>query len=162
MAKERLSSVDLTKGIDWKIIEEAMTKKTDILLMQYLSALNKPLIELHDDRGYTLLHYAVLNLKADAIHALVHFARDTQKESREAIEAWLNQKTHKDKFTPLHFASYKGHFATIQALIDHGADPLQENEFGLNVLHVAAQGDAARSVYIFIKVKKMDLNKQDS
>lgn len=133
-----MSTVDLAAGIDWTVIEEALAMKTDILLMQYLMALNLRLIGLKDKRGYNLLHLAVLAMKADVIHALVHYARDTQKEPRDAIEEWLNERSDKDKFTPLHFASYKGHFATIQALIDHGADPLQENEFGLNVLHVAA------------------------
>lgn len=138
-----------------------MSQKHDIMLIQYLKALSLRVIQHVDDRGYTLIHYAVLKLKPDTVHALVHFARDTQGETSERLEAWLNQRTDEDKFTPLHFAAFKGHFATIQALIDHGADPLVENELGLNVLHVAAQGDAARSIYVFIKEKNVDINKQD-
>jgi len=30
---------------------------------------------------------------------------------------------------------------TIHALINNGADPLYENQYGLNVLHVASQSD---------------------
>jgi len=156
-----MSVIDLKAGIDWTVIEDALAMKTDILLMQYIIALNLRVIGLKDNKGYNLIHLSVLAMKADAIHALVHYARDTQKEPREAIESWLNERSDKDKFTPLHFASFKGHFATIQALIDHGADPLLENDSGLNVLHLAAQGDAARSVYLFIKEKNIDINKRD-
>jgi ankyrin repeat protein len=108
-----MSVINLGAGIDWSVIEDALAMKTDILLMQYLMALNLRLIDLKDKKGYNLLHLSVLAMKADVIHALVHYARDTQKEPREAIEAWLNERSIKDKFTPLHFASYKGHFATI-------------------------------------------------
>jgi hypothetical protein len=62
--------------IDWKIIEETMNLRHDILLVQYLQMLKVKIIEMRDDKGYSLLHYAVLNLKADTIHTLVRFARD--------------------------------------------------------------------------------------
>jgi ankyrin repeat protein len=115
-----------------------MTMRTDIFLMQYLAALNLPVLKMKCENGYTLLHYAVLNLRPDTIHALVHFAKDTQKEPQEKVEAWINQKSDGNYFTPLHFAAFKGHFGTIQSLIDHGANLYEVNDFGLNVLHVAA------------------------
>ena len=77
------------------------------------------------------------------------------------MEDWINQKSENNQFTPLHFAAFKGHFATIQALIDHGANLYIVNDYGLNILHVAAQGDAARSIYVFIKEKNMDINMRD-
>jgi len=46
-------------------------------------------------------------------------------------------------------------------LLENKADYKVENWHGLNVLHVAAQGDAAASLYIF-KELGMDLNKQDN
>ena len=66
-------------SIDWKIVEETMNLKSDILLMHYLKKLNRRVVVQHDDseeKGYTLLHLAVLKGKPDLIHSLVIFARD--------------------------------------------------------------------------------------
>lgn len=90
-----------------------MTMKTDIFLMEYLSALSLPLLGLKCEKGYTLLHFAVLNMRPDTIHALVHYAKDTQNEPQDKVESWINQKSDVNFFTPLHFAAFKGHFATI-------------------------------------------------
>jgi len=48
----------------------------------------------------------------------------------------------------------------VQTLIDLGADPFATNVFGLSMLHVAAQGDAAPSLYYFKKLG-LDLNARD-
>ena len=47
-------------------------------------------------------------------------------------------KTFYDQFTALHLASFRGNIDAIEALVSHGADPMAENYFGLNLLHVAA------------------------
>lgn len=48
----------------------------------------------------------------------------------------------------------------IKSLIQNGADKDAENYFGLNMMHVAAQGDQAASLYFF-KTLNVDINKQD-
>lgn len=48
----------------------------------------------------------------------------------------------------------------IRTLIAHGSDVHAINEFGLNMLHVAAQGDVAAPLYFF-KEQGVDMNKQD-
>jgi len=45
-----------------------------------------------------------------------------------------------------------------RALIRHGADKDAENFYGLNMLHVAAQGDMADTLYFFHKLE-VDINK---
>jgi ankyrin repeat protein len=50
----------------------------------------------------------------------------------------INSKTNKEKFTPLHFASFKGDLKSVQYLIELGADFKAINAFGLSMLHVAA------------------------
>jgi len=57
------------------------------------------------------------------------------------MKDWINQKTWKDKFTPLLYASFRGNVEICKLLLDLGADISSTNKFGLNVLHVAAQGD---------------------
>jgi len=46
-----MSVIDLKAGIDWTVIEDALAMKTDILLMQYIIALNLRVIGLKDNKG---------------------------------------------------------------------------------------------------------------
>lgn len=48
----------------------------------------------------------------------------------------------------------------VKSLIAHGSDVQAENAFGLNMIHVAAQGDAASTLYFF-KQQGVNINKQD-
>jgi len=54
------------------------------------------------------------------------------------VTQWVNQKTNDDGFTALHFASFRGNVALIQVLLDAKADMYEKNNFGINVMHVAA------------------------
>ena len=55
----------------------------------------------------------------------------------------------------MHFASYRGNLDAINILLRSGANKDALTETDLNMLHVAAQGDAAPSLYIF---KELGLN----
>ncbi len=55
----------------------------------------------------------------------------------------------------MHFAAFKGNIKIIKILLEFGGDPFLNNEFGLNMLHVSAQGDSATSLYVF---KELGLN----
>jgi hypothetical protein len=39
----------------------------------------------------------------------------------------------------------------VTQLVKHGADNMAKNFFGLNMLHVAAQGDQANTLYYFFQ-----------
>jgi len=75
-------------------------------------------------------------------------------------KAWVNAVTEGDKFSPMHFASFKGNINAVELLINQGGDVHQRNGFGLNMLHVAAQGDQSSSLYCFKKLN-VDINAQD-
>ena len=47
-------------------------------------------------------------------------------------------KTYKDKFSALHYASYRGNIDMCKALLDRGADMKATNEFGQDVMHIAS------------------------
>jgi palmitoyltransferase ZDHHC13/17 len=74
---------------------------------------------------------------------------------------WINSKTEDDGFTALHFASFRGNLANINALLENGADMYLKNNFGITVMHVAAQGDQPISLYFF-KERGMDLRGRDN
>lgn len=55
-----------------------------------------------------------------------------------------------------------GNPKTIKLLIKHGADVERKNKQGINVLHLAAQGDKAFSLAFFKTNHKMAINERDS
>jgi ankyrin repeat protein len=73
---------------------------------------------------------------------------------------WINGVTNCDSFTPCHFASFKGNISAIEDLIKYGVDVHKTNAFGLNMMHVASQGDQAPSLYLFRRMK-VDINTKD-
>jgi ankyrin repeat protein len=82
---------------------------------------------MRDDKGFTLLHHAVLKQQPQKLLQLIDFARNTQAETDEDIRKWMNAQTLKDKFTALHFASFKGNLNSIKILVENGADVFMEN-----------------------------------
>ncbi len=86
-------------------------------------------------------------------------AVDTVTDSQ--IETWLNLKTLDDGFSALHFASFRGNITLIKMLLSHNADMHIKNNFGINVMHVAAQGDQPISLFFF-KEMGFDLKCRDN
>jgi len=82
-------------------------------------------INAKDKLGYTALHLAIKNKKAELIHKLI---------TMEGID--LNAKTNKG-FTPMLVAAWKGNLATVQVLIKQGADIKATDTAGRNVWGVA-------------------------
>lgn len=70
---------------------------------------------------------------------LLDLVKETVVEKQ--IKIWINVKTVEDGFTALHFASFRGNITLIKMLLQAGADINAVNNYGINVMHVAAQGD---------------------
>jgi hypothetical protein len=70
--------IERSRGVtDWTLIEELINLRTDTLLLDYLGDLHgERLVLMSDERGYTLVHFAVLALRPEIIQTLVRFARD--------------------------------------------------------------------------------------
>ena len=113
-----------------------------------------------DEKGFTCMHHAVLKCVPGKVATLIQLVIEIHGTSLDKIKQWVNSRTNDDKFTPLHLASFKGNMDAVQTLIDYGADPHAKNFFGLNMLHVAAQGDSAVSLYYFKRLD-VDINEQD-
>ncbi|CDW84555.1 dhhc zinc finger domain containing protein [Stylonychia lemnae] len=148
-------------GTDWNLINNFLDQRDDFLLKKYLDSCKVRIISIIDEKGFTLLHHATLKCRAGKIQFLLYYAREKQKETEESINMWINFQSFKDKFTALHFASFKGCIPVIKLLIQNGANLNCVNTFGLDVLHVAAQGDAGASIYYFVNVCKKDINSSD-
>ena len=115
------------------------------------------IVEQADEKGFTLLHHAVLKCIPGKVKSLIDLAKDLQRATDDDIKKWVNSRTQSDQFTPLHLASFKGNMDAIHTLMEYGSDPHAINFYGLNMLHVAAQGDAAPSLFYF-KQKNVDIN----
>lgn len=83
------------------------------------------------------------------VKAIITLVREKQGATSEQIKDWVNKRTDTDQFTPLHLASFKGNMDAVEVLIEHGSDPMAINAYGLSMLHTAAQGDVANSLYYF-------------
>ena len=66
------------------------------------------LTQVRDDKGFSLLHHAVLKYRSNVVKFLIEYSLKEQKEDEDILQDWINSKTNKEKFTPLHFASFKG------------------------------------------------------
>ena len=66
-----------------------------------------------------------------------------------------------DGNTPLHFAAYRGNIDIISELIKQGCDYKKQNNSGLTVMHMAAQGDRPNVLVYFKDKFKMDFNQMD-
>lgn len=94
------------------------------------------------------------------VNQVVELAEKMEGRSKTKLLEWIEAKTTKDQFTALHLASYRGNMDAIRILMKLGADKNAENYFGLNMIHVAAQGDQAASLFYF-KTCGVDINKKD-
>lgn len=111
-----------------------------------------------DSEGFNLLHHAVLGGIPGKVKFLLEALPENERTKQKL--AWVNAKTNKDKFTPLHFASFKGDLDSCFVLLRAGADKEAENTFGLNMVHVAAQNDATTTLYLFWQLG-VDISKED-
>ena len=76
-----------------------------------------PITEQADEKGFTLLHHAVLKCVPGKVLALIQLAKELQDATDDQIAKWTNSCTNNDQFTPLHLASFKGNMDAVYALM---------------------------------------------
>ena len=77
------------------------------------------------------------------------------KSSKENISELINIQN-SSGFTPLHYSCYKGNMQIIKELINLGSNISLKNKKGLNVLHLASQGNQVNVLAYFIEKYKID------
>ncbi len=111
-----------------------------INLLKHIEA--NPLVSMltmFDKKGYSLMHMVCFKNDEESAFKLMERAYQTYNEAQ--IKEWLNTKTLDDGFTALHFASFRGNLTIAQLLLKYGADVYARNNFGIDMMHVSAQGD---------------------
>jgi ankyrin repeat protein len=80
---------------------------------------------------------------------------------KKKMISWINKKTEgKEGFTAIHLAAFTGNLSIIRFLEIHGGDIYADNNYNLNALHVAAQGNQPAAVVYFLD-KNVDINCRD-
>ena len=125
-------------SFDWNALMEALEARDNLSLEDLIRRSSVKMIHLIDDKGFTLLHHAAAKLVPGKVLQLIELAREKQFATQIETDKWVNDRTFHDEFTALHLASFKGNIDAIETLVANGADPMVENFFGLNMLHVAA------------------------
>lgn len=96
---------------------------------------------------------------------LVHAMIDELKvrlgiNAKKEIKKWINEKSEQGH-TALHYASYRGNIDIITKLVENGAEVEVVNNRGLNVLHMAAQGNQPNALVYFKENFFMNIHSVD-
>ena len=82
------------------------------------------LIEIEDDRGYSLLHIASFKRFSSDFESILCSHIKKQGANAEQLTTYINKQTNnEDGYTALHLAAYHGNFIGIKQLINLGGDP---------------------------------------
>ena len=123
------------------------------------------------EHGYTPLMFAAYKNSEEACKILIdfflsedyvhHTSRPNSTARKLALAEWLDTRSAGEEgFTALHFASFHGSMPIARLMCDHGASLNVINAQGINLLHVAAQGDQPVSIAFFTS-KGLDINSVD-
>jgi len=77
------------------------------------------------------------------------------------VKQFINEKESNGD-PPIHYASYRGNIELIKYLVENGADINVKNDKGLNVMHLASQGDSPASLVYFKEYHNFDYTLTDN
>ena len=112
-------------------------------------------LDQEDSTVLVKLAYADLDIILDFIQLA------KQNLNHKQLQIYINKKA-QNGFTALHYASFRGNVKLCEKLIENFADINLINNNGLNVIHMAAQGDQPTTMVLFKEKYKMDPQKNDN
>ncbi|XP_078252923.1 ankyrin repeat and death domain-containing protein 1A-like [Rhinoraja longicauda] len=94
----------------------------------------------------TALHFAVANMKENAVAFLLNHNARVDLKDKHGMDAFL-------------LAAWFGHLNILKTLVEKGVDRKSTNEAGLNALHCAAQNNQISIVRCIVQDLLLNLNK---
>jgi ankyrin repeat protein len=127
--------------VDWLVLNNEIEQANTTALLAHLKRLVQSghlMTNLADEKGFNLLHHAVLKGVPGKVTFMIETCKHLQNPSPSQLSSWIDAKTQKDCFTALHFASYRTNLDAINSLLRYGANKNALTATDLNMLHVAA------------------------
>lgn len=91
-----------------------------------------------------------------SIEEMISSMKERKDFQQNVLKKWINTKSNQG-YTAILFASYRGNIDTIRLLVENGADIYATNIQGLNVIHMASQGNQPSSIVYFKEKFNFDL-----
>jgi ankyrin repeat protein len=138
----------------FQCIEKGDHSKFGVAIERY-----KPnLMEIVDNLGCTvLIKSTYLDLNEITFKTLDYLER---LKDPKVIE-WINKRNY-NGFNALHYAAFRGNLIVITRLRALGADITLTNKNGLNLMHMAAQGNQANSLVYLKEIFNMEISAKDA
>lgn len=120
-----------------------------------------PFWEINDENGCSgIIKSSFLNLTEITIFLIEEAKKRILKKGEMELKNWINHKG-ENGFNALHYAAFRGNVKIIEKLIENGAELTIRNNNGLNVMHMAAQGDQPNALVYFKEKYDMKINSLD-
>ena len=163
MKEEIYFSANNIKKINSNIFE-LLSKKEQKLILKELKKIENNNIDLsklkeeEQNKNSLLISSVYFNLTEVSIY-LIDYLRNKIKSTTEFLD-YLNLRNTKG-YDALLYAAYRGNYSIFQKLLDNGAYLNSTNITGLNVLHLAAQGNCLNIISALMEKYIFDINSQD-
>ncbi|KAL3886229.1 hypothetical protein ACJMK2_026236 [Sinanodonta woodiana] len=178
------AGLDVTTRINSGVHVLHIAAGTDNLtLVKYLIDTNPGLLQLNDNNGWTVLHYASQTSSVDMFETLIAAGLDITARINSGAHVLhiaagndnltlvkylidtnpgLLQLNDSKGWTALHYASQTGSVDTLETLIAAGLDITARNNNGSHVLHIAAANDNVTLVKYLIHANPGLLQQKDT
>ena len=146
-------------------IFELISKKDQKLILKEIKNLENNNIELEklvedgQNKNSLLISSVYFDL-TEVSEYLIDYFRDKIKSTTKYLD-YLNLRNIKG-YDALLYASYRGNYTIFQKLLDNGAYLNSTNITGLNVLHLAAQGNRLNIIASLTEKYIFNINSQDN
>jgi len=107
-----------------------------------------------------VIHQAVLCNYTLITLTILQILKSKFTSDKTILKHFINKKC-KDAYSAILYAAFRGNIDIIEALIENQADYLDSSLKGLNVLHMAAQGDKPEVLIYFKEKYGMDISQKD-
>jgi len=161
--KEKIKTISTNNSTDDTMtLEDKLfnyIESSDVVnIKKILSIDNIKFWEFLDNENSTVLiklAYADLEIVFDYIQIFI------ENLNKKQLKIYVNKKS-QNGFTALHYASFRGNVNLCEKLIQNHADINLINNNGLNVIHMASQGDQPATLILFKEKYKMDPQMNDN
>ena len=76
--------------INWKALIDAIENANNTSLVIMIEDMKLRVTQVKDEKGFSLLHHAVIKMKPDKLRVLIEYARNNQNEPEDVMKIWIN------------------------------------------------------------------------